>query len=159
MSLELTIDAERLQKAILQQPKTLKKNLNNAIERSLRVFARAARDKAPKAFSTLTNSIGVTRQGPLEGTVGPAVDYSAAVELGTRGGSLPPVQNIQDWIGVVGITPSDPSMDQRDLAWAIANSIATGGTPAQPYMRPAFEENKHIAERLIDVAINASLAA
>lgn len=164
--MELVIDADRLMQAILQQPQKLQKNLDHAITRVLYTFARAARDKAPKAFSTLTNSIGITREGPLSGAVGPAVDYGAAVELGTgvygpggsASGRMPPVQNIRDWIDRLHIGSVNYA-DPNDLAWAIAKSIARGGTPPQPYMAPAFEENKERAERLIDVAIAASLGA
>ncbi len=164
-TMQLTIDAENLLKAIIAQPAKLEKNLDNAIGRVLLVFSRSARNKAPKAFSTLTDSIGITRQGKLEGTTGPAVNYGEAVEKGTGvfgpndqpSGIMPPVENIFDWIQRVNITPNDPTMDSADLAWAISKTIAEEGTQPQPYMQPAFEDNKKEAERLIDVAITASL--
>lgn len=164
-SMNLVIDADKLMEALIRQPTKLKKNLDAAITRVLYLFARAARQKAPKAMSTLVNSIGVNRQSALEGTVGPSVNYGAAVELGTglhgpsgtSDNKMPPVQNIQDWISVVRVS-SLKYADPRDLAWAIAKSIAVLGTPAQPYMAPAFEENKARAEQLLDAAILGSMA-
>lgn len=163
--MQLTVDTEKLLKAVIAQPVKLEKNLDIAIDRSLHLFARSARENAHKAFSTLMQSIGITRNGKLEGTTGPSVNYGQAVEEGTGifgpdgqpSGIMPPVENIHDWVKLVNLTPNDPSMDSADLAWAIAKSIALEGTQAQPYMEPAFEDNRHEAERLIDVAINASL--
>jgi len=155
--LQIIIDEDQLLQAIRQQPEKLTRELDRALDRVLFTFSRDARAEAPKAFSILANSIGVDRQGPLEGTVGPSVVYGRAVEEGTDPGTLPPVDAIEDWIRVRHIQPNDPSMDERDLAWAIAKSIAEGGTPAQPYMRPAFEHNRARAESLINDAINRSL--
>lgn len=166
-NLELIIDAEKLMKAIIAQPQKLEKNLDNAIGRVLQTFARSAKEEAPKADSILVNSIGVERQGKLGGTAGPSVNYGQAVEEGTgifgpegvASHSLPPIDNIRDWVKRVSLTPRDPTMDEDDLAWAIAKTIAAEGTQPQPYLEPAFENNKAEAERLIDAAINASLAA
>jgi len=164
-SMQLTIDAEKLMQAIIAQPEKLEKNLDNAINRVLRLFTRSARANAPKADTILTNSIGITRNGTLEGAAGPAVNYGQAVEEGTGifgpsgqpSGTMPPVENIHDWIKRVNITPNDPTMDQADLAWAMAQTIAFEGTQPQPYLQPAFEDNQQEAERLTDAAINASL--
>lgn len=163
--MQLIIDDERLMQALIQAPDKLEKELNKAIDRSLREMARDARGEAPKAFSQLVNSINVVRPGPLEGTVGPSVDYGQAVEEGTGvfgpegvySGEFPPVENILDWIGVVGLTPNDPNYDQEDLAWAIATEIALTGTQAQPYLAPAFEKNIDRANRRFNEAIERSL--
>jgi len=163
--MQLIIDDKQLMQALLHAPDKLVKNLDKAIDRSLREMARDARGEAPKAFSQLVNSINVERPNKLEGTVGPAVDYGRAVEEGTGvfgpegvySGEFPPIENIQDWVHRLGLTPNDPSYDEEDLAWAIASEMALTGTQAQPYLAPAFEKNIDRAQRRFDRAIVVSL--
>lgn len=164
-SMQLIVDTEKLLRAVIAYPDKLEKNLDYGIDRVLHLFTRSAKEEAPKAFTTLTQSIGITRHGRLEGTTGPSVNYGQAVEEGTGifgpngqpSGVMPPVENIHDWIQLVNLTPNDPSMDSADLAWVIAKTIALEGTQKQPYMEPAFEDNKREAERLMDAAIEMSL--
>lgn len=164
-NMELIVDADALQAAILKAPDTLEKNLNKAISRSVSEIARSARRNAPKAFSTLTNSINDRMVSPLEGLVAPGVNSAEAVEKGTgiygpagqASGKLPPVVNILDWVKVKGIQPTEPDMDQEDVAWLIARKIATTGTKPQPYMQPAYDENREKTERRISQAIDRAI--
>jgi len=163
--LQLIIDQDKLIQALLHAPDKLVKELDRGIDRSLHEMARDARREAPKAFSTLVNSINVTRPNRLEGIVAPGVDYAQAVEEGTGifgpegvySGELPPVENIKDWIGVAGISPNNPDYDQDDLAWAIAKNIALTGTQEQPYLAPAYEKNIDKTGQRIDRAIERAL--
>ncbi|MFA7666455.1 MAG: HK97-gp10 family putative phage morphogenesis protein [Burkholderiaceae bacterium] len=160
MSLELTVDSRELQRAMLASPAILGKHLTRAIERVTLEMARDARRRAPKAFSTLTQSINSAMVSPVEGLVFAGADYARLVEEGTRGGSgrrPPPKANILDWIKVRRIQPDDPTMSQEDLAYVFARSIARKGTPAQPFMRPAYEANRVKAEQRISKAIDAAL--
>jgi len=157
MSMELRIESKGLQRALAASPAILGRHMSLAIGRSVQEMARSAKRNAPKAFSTLTNAIGAIQSSPLEGLVVAGVDYARAVEEGTEGGAFPPVQNILDWIQVTKQVPDDPDMSQADLAYVIARSIAEHGTPAQPFMAPAFEDNKARAERNINNAINSAL--
>jgi hypothetical protein len=157
MSLEINSDA--LYRALLEKPVQLERNMGTAIGRIVLEVARSARAKAPKAFSTLTHSIKSLLISNYEGIVAPGVGYAQVVEEGTRGGGMPPVQNILDWIKVKHITSIEPNTSQRDLAFMIARSIAIKGTPAQLYMAPALEEQSANAERRINAAIDAALAA
>lgn len=158
MSLELTVESRNLQRAMLASPQILGKHLTRAIGRVIQEMARDAKRKAPKAFSTLVNSVGAVQPSPVEGVVFSGVDYARAVEEGRDGGGrMPPRAHIEDWIKVRRIVPDDPSMSQRDLSFVIARSIARNGTPAQPFMAPAYEDNRARAERRISDAINAAL--
>ncbi len=156
-AITLTIDSDNLMKALLQAPDLLAKNMANAVLRTTKEIARSARSKAPKAFSTLTNSIKDTQISPYEAIVAPGVNYASYVEYGTKAGAMPNRDSIQDWIEVRNIQPNDPFMDERDLSFIIARSIAARGTPAQPFLIPAFEENKAKAERRFNLAINAAV--
>lgn len=157
MSLELTVNSRALQRAMQAGPQILGKHLTRAIERVVLEMAREARRRAPKAFSTLTNAISSVMVSPAEGQVFAGVDYARAVEEGTRGGRMPPRQNLEDWIRVRRIQPDDPDMSPRDLAFVMARAIAKKGTPAQPFMRPAYEAQRAKAEARISSAIDAAL--
>lgn len=156
-SLTLTVQNKRLMQAIEQGPEVLEKHLQQALLRSVKEMARAARRKAPKANSTLTQSINHRQPSPLVGEVVAGVDYARMVEEGTGPGGSPPIQDLMDWLGVKRIEPNDPDMDQRDLAFVIARSIAINGTPAQPYLQPAFDSLKQRAENRINRAIGAAM--
>lgn len=164
--LEYSIENDRLVRALLLAPGALQRHMNRNIGRAIHEIARAWRSKAPKAESTYTNSIRPEMVSAFEGVAVAGVDYARAVEEGTglygpRGaasGKAPPVNAIHDWIRVKNITPDDPYMDQQDLAFVIARSIAARGTPAQPSAGPALEEKRARAEQLVEQAIDAALA-
>lgn len=155
--LSLSIHSDNLMRALLQVPDRLEKEIGNATLRNIKEIARSAREKAPKAFTTLTQSINDAMISAYEGLVAPGVNYAQAVEEGTKGGAMPPVSNIFDWIKVRNIEPNNSDMDQEDLAFVIARSIAHRGTPAQPYMEPALEDNRDRAERRYNEAIERAL--
>ncbi|MCW8830666.1 MAG: hypothetical protein OQK32_03995 [Gammaproteobacteria bacterium] len=155
--LSLSIHSDNLMRALLQVPDKLEKEMGHATARNIKEIARSARHHAPKAFSTLTQSINDVMISAYEGLVAPGVDYAQAVEEGTDGGNMPPVQNILDWIMVRNIEPNKPDMDQEDLAFVMVHSIAHRGTPAQPYMQPALEDNRERAERRYNEAIKRAL--
>ena len=156
--MELTFNGKVLQQALLQGADVLVRYMDKAIDRTVQEMARAARRNAPKAFSTLTQSIRPLRPNRLEGIVAPGVDYAQLVEEGTGSNpGFPPTDTIEDWIKVKNITPNDPSMSTRDLAYVMARSIALKGTPAQPFMQPAFDDNKARAERRFNKALRDAI--
>ena len=156
--LSIEIDTQQLVQALLKNPALLGRNVSNAILRVTKSVARSAREYAPKAFSTLTQSIHDTQVSQYEGVVSAGVDYATAVERGTSRQPMPPVANILDWIRVRRIEPNQPDMDQEDLAFIVARSIAARGMPPQPYMGPALADNRRDAERRLNIAIDAALA-
>lgn len=167
MKLDLSFDTKQFYQALLKAPDKLEREIDISLDRILWRMARDARDNTPKATSLLTNSIHVERPTKTEGLVVPGVDYAQLVEKGTGsyatdgGGfnsySLPPIEHIHDWIIAAGITPNNPEYDEFDLAWAIAQSIAVNGTPAQPFMEPAFYNNQEYADRELPAAIERAL--
>jgi HK97 gp10 family phage protein len=157
MQLGLEIHHRGLMQAISQGPAVLRKHMNMAVLRTVMEIARSARRYAPKAFSTLTQSINYRMVNALTGEVAPHVDYAEMVETGTGPGGFPTDEAIFQWIKVKRIQPRDPGMDQRDLAYVLARSIALKGTPEQPYMEPALQDNKARADRRINTAINKAL--
>ena len=166
-TLELTItpNPTLFARAMAASPERLEREMSGAISRLVAEMARAARDKAPKATSLLTHSIAARMTGPLEGVVASGVDYARAAEEGTglwgphkqASGKLPPVENILDWVKVKHLTPDDPNMDEEDLAFLIARSIAARGTPSQPYFEPMVKEFGARGESLMNAAIERTL--
>lgn len=164
--MELEINSAALQAAIAAGPAVLTKHMDRAIGRVVQTMGRAGRRNAPKAFSQLTNSIQVRRPDALSGEVIVGAEHGFYVEHGTGQfgpGSaiglhrMPPVASILDWVKLRQIQPDDPDMSQEDLAFVIAKAIATTGTPAQPFLQPAFDDNKAAAEARLNAAIDAAL--
>lgn len=162
----MKINAAGLAQAIDKAPALLHKNMRSALRSVLARIARTAKRYAPKAFSNLVNSIDTRLISDFEGAVYAGKNYALAVEQGTgaqgpRGipsAKMPPVSSIEDWVKVRGLTPKKPGDTTRDIAYAIARSIALKGTPAQPFMGRSLEHNAEDATRRINDAIGATLA-
>lgn len=167
LKLTITPNPALYARAWAASPQRLEREMNGAITRLVAEMARAARDKAPKATSVLTNSITSRMLSPLEGVVAAGVDYARMAEEGTgvwgpqkqASGKMPPVQNILDWVKAKHLTPDDPNMDEEDLAFLIARSIAVRGTPSQPYFQPTVNEFGQRGEALMSAGIDRVLAA
>ncbi len=165
VDVNLKIDNGKLLAALSQAPRALHKNVSRAIQNIIQHIARSARINAPKANSTLAQSIIPRLITPLHGEVTPGVNYAASVETGTgiygptgrASGVSPPLADIMQWIQVKRIQPDNPAMEQRDLAFVIARSIAEKGTRAQPYMGPAAKSHQRTAQKSINLAIDKTL--
>lgn len=163
--MELITNSDKLAEAFLKAPVQLEKNIDRAINSVMYPIARTAREKAPKAFTTLAIGIQVHRPSTLEGIVAPSSNYAEDVErgtgiygpAGTPSGKMPPVQNILDWAKVIGLVPQQPGETLRQTAYAIARHIATTGTRPHPYMEPALEEHANDASRGMNAAIDKTL--
>lgn len=160
-SLSININTDNLMKALLKTPDLLANNMSNAVQRSSFEMARSARRhirEGPTAFTTLLLSTVNSQVSPYEAIVAPTVNYASIVEEGTAGGGkMPDREVIQDWINVRNIEPNDPFMDDRDLSFLIARSIGRKGTPPQPYLQPAFDDNVRRTEKRLNRAITAAL--
>lgn len=144
-----TVDLSDVTRGLALSRTAVIEQIDRGISRGAQLVARSARRGAPKAFSTLTNSIRVTKLGLAAYEIAPGVDYGDHQEQGTRGGRMPPIRSILDWIRVRRIKPRDPNMRERDLAFVVARSIGRRGVPAQPYMGPALDDNTAEIDRLV----------
>ena len=152
-ALALEFDSTRLQQAMLAARNQLEKALDRVISRGVLTMARTAKREAPKAHSTLTNAIHSEHPSPLEGRVVAGVNYGQYAADDTDPQGVPPEQSILDWIQVKGIEPDDPTMDEEDLAYVIARSIAVHGTSPNPYHERAFDQHKGELEKRMDQAV------
>lgn len=167
MTIELTVNTKALQNALVRGPKIIEKHLDLAILKTVKEMAKAARQNAPRAHNLLMNTIHPLQISAYEGLVVAGADYASLVEFGTKpDGHIPGKRSdskrykaVLDWVRVgSGIHPDDPDMSQEDLAYVIARSIALKGTPAKPFMEPAFEDNRERAVRNINEAIRRALS-
>jgi hypothetical protein len=81
----------------------------------------------------LRASIHYKRTGEAEGVVEVNQAYAPYVEYGTPP-HMPPVEALELW--------ADRILGDPSLAWAVAMSIKERGTPSQPFLFPAAEEER-----------------
>lgn len=166
--MRIDVNSKGIADALRAFPKEAKRLIRPKISRGLAEIERDAKLNAPKAETLLTNSIhrGMDPDG-LSGYVRVGAAHGVFVEEGTGiygpegrpSGVMPPVQSILDWIRVRKITPDDPFMEEEDLAFLIALSIAKRGTPKQPFMQPAMESNREKVFQRIDAAVERLVKA
>lgn len=147
-------------RAFERAPDDMEWALERKLDRAAQELAREQRRAVAKAESTTVNSIRVDNVGRLVRFAGAHVQSAVFLERGTEGGGrFPPVQSIEDWVRVAGITPVDPGWDQRDLAWAIARSIQQQGTPPQPFIEPTFRAYRRRFGELMRQGVREGVAA
>ena len=159
MEIKQTVHSKRLARAFRKAPEAMTAAISAKINTATHYVARSAKQHAPKAFSQLTKSIIPTMVSRLEGRVTAGSDYAVAVEEGTEGGGAPTIKTLMDWIKVKGITPNNPDDTQEDLAYLIQRHIVQHGTQAQPFMQPAFEDNRQRIMRLLNQGASNGLKA
>jgi len=137
MNISITFDDKGIPGKLKAMPQRLAWHLDLKLKRFAQEIAREMKAKAPKAFTTLANSIGVDPDGPLAYKVGPHVAYAWYVEKGRKpGGKMPPINVLIDWIKVKHLQPFDATMDERDLAFLIGRMMQRRGIKAQPFVTP-----------------------
>lgn len=146
-------NAGQVADAIARLPQSVTAEMDAALARGAAELTREARERAPKDSTALTNSIIPARITLLEHHVTAAKDYASFREYGTGPGGWPSLDRMLAWIRRKGITPREGT-SPRSLAYLIARKIAREGTPATPYMEPAFDA---VAPKL-DARLRASVA-
>lgn len=137
MNIIISFDDKGIPAQLNAMPQRLAWHLEAKLHRFAQEIARDMKAKAPKAFSTLSNSVKVDADGPLAYKIGPHVAYAWAVEYGRKpGGKMPPIQSLIDWIKVKHIQPFNPQMDERDLAFLMGRMMQKRGIKAQPFVTP-----------------------
>ena len=112
--------------------------IDRALGRGALELHRDAVRRAPKADSQLVKNSGVQSAGALEKQVVFGQRYAGYVERGAGPGGLPTLADMVKWVQRRGIKPRTPGMSPERLAALIRRSIASKGTPAQPYAGPAL---------------------
>lgn len=116
-------------------------------------FEETAKTEVPTETGTLRSSIAtvVDTVGAtlLQVKVGSPEDYAAPVEFGSEP-HFPPVDELRGWARRV--------LGDESAAFPVARSIAQSGTDAQPFIRPALEENLEFVLDTINEAVEAAFA-
>lgn len=155
MEIRLIFDGEKVLDGLKRAPQQVEAQLEFALDRGMLELARRARELAPKAFSTLTNSIRGFVIGRLKRMVAPGVNYALPVETGRAPGRMPGTGNgLQEWVR----QKTGYSGNQLErTTFLIARSIARKGTKAQAYMQPAAEEMRDRLHQLLVAAVDRGL--
>jgi len=145
------------QAALSHAPGVMLRNIGKGLNRAAQELARSEKHAAPKAFSTLANSMHVTRRDPLTFEVAPGVNYAADIEFGTGPGVMPSVQSILEWVRVKRIEPDDEGMSARDLAFMIARGIRDHGILPNPFFFPTVDKTTPRIHEIVHASINAGI--
>lgn len=146
-----------VEEALKRAPQLVLQAVDGAAGRGAQEVARKAKQLAPKADSTLTNSILARRITLGSWMTSANARHAGALEGGTRAGGRPPVQTLLAWIQRKSISPRTPGMSMEDLAHLIRRKIVRRGTRAQPYLRPALESMRPRIAQLLGTAVQTGL--
>jgi hypothetical protein len=131
--ISVQIDNKDVIAALLRAPISVKAHVSLKLGRAAKEVAREARRVAPKAFTTLAQTIKDSRIAQLEFHVTPGVNYARSVEEGSRPGKMPNPDALRPWVErVLGVR----GHEAKNKAFLVARSIARHGTRAQPFMAP-----------------------
>lgn len=126
----VSIDSKQVQAGVAKFQNELPNLLEKALEKACLVVENSAKQNCPVADGQLRQSINHTVEG-TKGEVGTSVEYAPYVEVGT------------------GIYSTEGNGRQTPWTYQDAKGEwhTTSGMHAQPFLKPALEENKG---RIID---------
>lgn len=128
--------AERLRAKFRRMQDGTRDETRRETKRALVNIEAGAKRRAPVDRGPLRNSLThETDTDGLGGQAGTNSEYARPVEFGSRP-HMPPVQPLIDWARRQGFA------DPESAGWAIARKIAQFGTEEQPFLFPAFEEER-----------------
>jgi HK97 gp10 family phage protein len=151
---------DALQKALSKLDTNIKKEVSNEINASALKIQSSAKRLAPVNFGQLRNGIGLVRDNDLTFSVESKASYSAYVEFGTGGKVSVPtdftayaqqfkgkkggkfkdmVDALTLWVRRKGI---GNGKNDKGVAFVIARSILQKGLRPQPFLIPAYENEK-----------------
>lgn len=156
MKIELRYNDAAAREAMRKSPEVVERMLGFAIQRGADEIAREARNKAPKSFSTLTNSIRAQRLSPLHYFVAPGVNYAPWVEGGRMPmRKMPPKGALVAWIKQkLRVTEEKAGR----MEFVIARAIQRQGIKPQPFMQPAFEAKRGRVVELANEAMRRAIS-
>jgi hypothetical protein len=146
----------RFIEGLARAPDAVMREVDQDVHRVAIMGMRDARTAAPKAMSTLVNSIMTERVGPAHHRIVAEAGHASAQEHGRRPGRMPPIEAIRRWIRVRQIRGRG-GISERSLAFLIARKIGREGTEAQPYMEPQRATSQDRLRRMIPLAVNRGL--
>lgn len=150
IEISIAVDSARALAAIERSPQTLRAALSLSLDRAAEEVAREMRQAAPKAFSTLTNSIRAIKVGELDRLIAPGVDYARFVEEGARP-HWPGIRNgLREWVAF-RTGARGPDLERR--TFLIARAISRRGIKAQPFVAPTAERTRSRVVALLEQGV------
>lgn len=142
-------------------PEIMDKHLRRALQKCGLLVEADAKRRVPQASRALFRSINsrVDGQGAqLHALVNVGEPYGWFVEHGRGPGRMPPHgagSSLALWAKSVSIISSGSNPTRLDLGilFVIARAIGRSGTRAQPFLEPAFNENKARIATIFEEAI------
>lgn len=134
------VPAERGAKVLVDGMRLLERELLSKAKAVLQQEAAAIHAEAtngvPVDLGQLKQSGSVTAPTEFEREITFRAPYAAYIEYGTYGGGNPPRDKIVAWAKRKGIA------EPERAAYFIQRKIRKFGTPAQPFLFPAFERHR-----------------
>ena len=148
--IRISVTGKGLAEALRRAPAQVAEHVDQELGRGALEVSRELRREAPKAQSTLVNSIAVTHEGRMNWRVAPAAEHAWYVERGRRpGGRLPPPSALADW-AMTKLRITDPR-ERRSVGFALARTIQRKGIPARPFIAP-LAQSAHWQQRIAQLA-------
>lgn len=171
-----TANTHEVRIAMQAQGEGLQAALIDELERQASEATAFMRQRAPKFRSALTESIDRHQISETEWEVRPAVEYSRAVEDGSRPGkglprwSDPEAADIKAWLTSKAFAGRrrarrnsmksvHENLELRDRYEGLAWHVRHRGVKAQPYVRPTAEMMRAQFPRRMELAARRYLAA
>ena len=161
--------------ALREHGQDMEREMASELDVLAQIAARRMRELAPKARTTLTNSITVSAPGPLEREIRPGVFYAPFVEDGIKPGGRGLPRFVADSTGIVGWLQSTAfsgasrvrkgtgkftarELELRDRYEGLAWHIRHHGTKAHPFVEPTAREMETQMPKRLDLAVRRVLA-
>ncbi len=167
MKLGIELDSKAALAAFKKAPAVMTKHLARALDRAELEVEREERAEAPKAFSTLTQSIRAYRQADLDRLIAPSVNYARPVVEGSKPGYMPPLGPLMDWIKLRGGMRmaragsgkrASQESELRDRAYGLALYIRAHGTKPNPFIENTADKMRSRVHQLLREGAAAGVA-
>lgn len=111
----------------------------------LRIIAQA--QAALRRMKNIASGLLVNNGSVKEGAdnsilAGFSTIYAYYVEFGRRAGKWPPFRAIYEWVRIKHFAQDDK--EAKKITFLIRRKIGKHGTKPHPFLKPAYEKNKHL---------------
>lgn len=120
--------------------------LDKFVQRAATEAGRTMKLEAPKALTTLTNSVVVEREASGSYLVRPTANYAAAVNAGARP-HKPPLMPLVLWLKYTKRVSDQHELQRR--ARGLQRAIARNGTRANPFLQRTAAASQSRAMQLV----------
>jgi hypothetical protein len=127
----LVINSTQLEAKSRRAVVTIVRTIDRFVNRAAQEFAREQKLQAPKAFSVLTNSVALLKNGNADYTVRAGAKYAQWVNNASSP-HTPPLKPLMEWLRLTKRVPAGRELFAR--ARGLQRFIAAHGTKANPFV-------------------------